>query len=123
MTLAQRFLPKELKSNSFCLCKLKFHFFPPLHRVEYIVGKGKKCNNPGQPEQSSQASKNVLSKIWTNGVQLWEKKKFLVASNFFFSLNVFKSCLMLMSQTEYFWSKGLRQIKTPFIEHREPVIF
>ena len=28
-------------------------------------------------------------------------------SNFSFSLNVFKSCLLLMRQNEYLWSKGL----------------
>ena len=39
---------------------------------------------------------------------LWEKKKLLVKSNFFFSHNVFKSCLLLMLQNEYLWSKGLK---------------
>ena len=39
---------------------------------------------------------------------LWEKEKLLVTSNFFFSHNVFKSCLLLMRQNEYLWSKGLR---------------
>ena len=38
---------------------------------------------------------------------LWEKKKLLIMSNFFFSRNVFKSCLLLMYQNEYLWSKGL----------------
>ena len=38
---------------------------------------------------------------------LCEKKKLLVTSNFFFSHNVFKSCLLLMRQNEYLWSKGL----------------
>ena len=38
---------------------------------------------------------------------LWEKEKLLVTSNFCFSLNVFKSCLLLICQTEYLWSKGL----------------
>ena len=31
----------------------------------------------------------------------------LVKSNFFFSHNVFKSCLLLMRQNQYLWSKGL----------------
>ena len=39
---------------------------------------------------------------------MWEKKKLLVTSNFFFSHNVFKSCLLLMRQNEYLWSKGIR---------------
>ena len=38
---------------------------------------------------------------------LWEKKKLLVTSNFFFSMDVFKSCLLLMRQNKYLWSKGL----------------
>ena len=38
---------------------------------------------------------------------LWEKEKLLVTSNFSFSHNVFKSCLLLMCQNEYLWSKGL----------------
>ena len=32
---------------------------------------------------------------------LWEKEKLLLTSNFSFSLNVFKHCLMLMRQNEY----------------------
>ena len=40
---------------------------------------------------------------------LWEKKKLLVTSNLSFSHNVFKSCLLLMCQNEYLWSKGLKQ--------------
>ena len=39
---------------------------------------------------------------------LWEKEKLLITSNFFFSLDVYKSCLLLMRQNEYLWSKGLR---------------
>ena len=39
---------------------------------------------------------------------MWEKKKLLVTSNFFFFHNVFKSCLLLMRQNEYLWSTGLR---------------
>ena len=33
---------------------------------------------------------------------------FLFMSNFSFSHNVFESCLLLMLQNEYLWSKGLR---------------
>ena len=40
---------------------------------------------------------------------LLEKEKLLVTSNFFFSHNVFKSCLLLMRQNDYLWSKGLRR--------------
>ena len=35
--------------------------------------------------------------------------KLLIMSNFFFSYDVFKRCLMLMHQNEYLWSKGLKQ--------------
>ena len=38
---------------------------------------------------------------------LWEKKKLLITSIFFFFHNVFKSCLLLMRQNEYSWSIGL----------------
>ena len=38
---------------------------------------------------------------------LWEKEKLLIMSNFSFSHNVLKSCLLLMRQNEYLWSKGL----------------
>ena len=31
-------------------------------------------------------------------------------SNFSFSHNVFKSCLLLMRQNEYLWSKGLKKL-------------
>ena len=40
---------------------------------------------------------------------LWEKEKLLVTSNFFFSHNVFKSCLLFIRQNEYLWSKGLKR--------------
>ena len=36
-----------------------------------------------------------------------EKEKLLVTNNFSFSHNVFKSCLLVMHQTEYVWSKGI----------------
>ena len=39
--------------------------------------------------------------------KLWEKKKLLVTSNFFFSHNVFNSWLLLVRQSEYSWSEGL----------------
>ena len=38
---------------------------------------------------------------------LLEKEKLLVTSNFSFSQNVCKSCLVLMNQNEYLWNKGL----------------
>ena len=38
---------------------------------------------------------------------LLEKEKLLIKSNFYFSHNVFKSCLSLMRQSEYLWSKEL----------------
>ena len=49
---------------------------------------------------NSAANTDIMSKIWINGIQLsdwveilWEKEELLVTSNFFFSHNVFKSCL------------------------------
>ena len=39
---------------------------------------------------------------------LFENEKLLLTSNFSFFHNVFKSCLLLMCQNEYLWSKGLR---------------
>ena len=39
-----------------------------------------------------------------------EMEKLLVTSNFSFIHNVFKSCLSLMHQNKYLWSKGLRAI-------------
>ena len=46
---------------------------------------------------------------------LWEKEKLLVTSNFFFSHNVFKSCLYLMRQNEYLWSKELSLVKSKIL--------
>ena len=43
---------------------------------------------------------------------LWEKEKLLVTSNFSFSHNVFKSCLLLMRQNDYLWSKRLKNKAT-----------
>ena len=39
---------------------------------------------------------------------LWEKEKLLIKSNFSFSHNVFKSCLLLLRQNEYLCSKGFK---------------
>ena len=39
---------------------------------------------------------------------LWDEAKLLVTSNFYFSNNVFKGCLM--RQNEYLWSKGLNSL-------------
>ena len=65
------------------------------------------------------ASKDMMSTIWTIGgynyqikyKTLWEKEKSLVSSNFSFFHNAFKSCLMLISQKEYLWRKGLSFVK------------
>ena len=69
-----------------------------------------------------------MSKIWTNGdtiiilskKTLWEKEKMLFTSNFSFAHNVFKSCLMLICQNEYQWSKGLNDDFCP--ERKENII-
>ena len=76
---------------------------------------------------NSTANKGMMSKIRTNGgysylielKTLWEKEKLLVTSNFSFSHNVFKSCLLLMRQNEYQWSKGLTPFSTVFQVYRQ----
>ena len=62
---------------------------------------------------SSAANKSMMSKIWTNGVQLSdcvenivEKGELLVGSNFFYSRNVFKSCLLLMGTMNIYGVKS-----------------
>ena len=54
------------------------------------------------------------SKVWTNAVQLSDqvvnivgKGKIACYKQLLFSHNVFKSCLLLMHQNKYLWSKGL----------------
>ena len=42
---------------------------------------------------------------------MWEKETLVITSNFFFSHNVFKSCLLLIHQNEYSWSEGLMTFK------------
>ena len=75
---------------------------------------------PDMPILSSSSSADdidMTSKTWTNRDSviwfcrktLWEKEKLLVTSNFSFSYNGFKSCLLLMNYNEYLWSKGLKQ--------------
>ena len=66
---------------------------------------------------NSAANKDMSPKYGQMGIQLsdlvetlWEKEKLLVTSNFSFSHNVFKSCLYLMCQNEYLWSKGLKTL-------------
>ena len=39
----------------------------------------------------------------------------VVMSNFSFSHNVFKNCLLLMCQNEYLWSKGLTHFNIYFV--------
>ena len=72
---------------------------------------------PNLGSSNSAANKDMLSKLWTNGVQLsdcgetlWEKEKLLLMSNFHFSHNVFRNSLLLMHQNEYLWSKGLNKL-------------
>ena len=43
---------------------------------------------------------------------LWKKEKLLITSNFFFSHNVFQSCLLLLRRNEYLWSKELTLYQT-----------
>ena len=60
---------------------------------------------------NSAADKDIMDKWGYNYMieqkTLWEKEKLLFASNFSFSHNVFKSCLLLMRKNKYLWSKGL----------------
>ena len=61
----------------------------------------------------------MMSKIWTekgcnyliDNINIVEKEKLLITSNFSFSHNVFKSCLLLIGQNEYIWSKELIQMR------------
>ena len=69
---------------------------------------------------NSAANKDMISTIWTNGdtiiwlsrIHCGKKEILLVMSNFSFSHNVFKSCVLLMCQNEYLWSKGLTLSQT-----------
>ena len=79
---------------------------------------------------NSAASKDMMSKILTNEdtifliewKTLWEKKKLLVMSNFFFSNNDFKSCLLWMRKNENLWSTGLTvYIKIRLHKHTVPI--
>ena len=56
---------------------------------------------------NSAENKNMMSKIWTNGVQLSDSVENIIMSSFFFSHNVFKCCLLMMHQNKYLWSKSL----------------
>ena len=70
---------------------------------------------------NSAANKNMMSKIWANGVQLSHSVENIVGKEeiacyeqfLFFSHNVFKSCLLLMRQNKYLCHKGLRE-NAPF---------
>ena len=83
--------------------KQKNHYFNPLPHMATLGSSNLAVNT------------DMMSKIWTNRdaviliewKTLCEKEKLLVTSNFFFSHNVYKSCLLLMHQNEYLWSKGL----------------
>ena len=62
---------------------------------------------------NSAANKDMMSKIlangdaifWLSGKHCGEKKKLLVASNFFFFHNVFKRCMLLMRKMNIYWVK------------------
>ena len=56
---------------------------------------------------NSTANKDMMSKIWTDGDTVISLSWKLVTSNFSFSHNGFKCCLLLMRQNGYLWSKGL----------------
>ena len=60
-----------------------------------------------------------MSKIWKNGVQLYDciekivgKEEIAHYEQFLLSPQCFQSCLLLMRQNEYLWSKGLRAEST-----------
>ena len=88
-----------------------FTFF---HNIFYAICFLKSFNpSPHMPNvgsSNSAANKGLMSKIWTNGdTIIWLSRKHYkhVTSSFSFSLNAFKSCLLLMLQNEYLWSKRL----------------
>ena len=62
---------------------------------------------PTLGSSNSAANKNIMSKIWTNGVQLSDVVENFVGKREIAHYNVFKSCLLLMHQNEYLRSKGL----------------
>ena len=72
----------------------------------------------------SAANTDIMSETWDKWgynylIQqktMWEKQKLLVTSNFSFSYNVFKSCLLLVHQNDNLWSKGLK-LQTVWLVH------
>ena len=54
-----------------------------------------------------QLSDRIGNIVGRGEIACYEQEKLLVMSNFSFSHNVFKSCLLLMRQNEYLWSTGL----------------
>ena len=64
---------------------------------------------------NSAANEYMMSKIWTNGVQLSDQVENIVGKGevacyeqFLLFHNVFKSCLWFMCLNEYLWSKGFK---------------
>ena len=61
------------------------------------------------PGRDSAANKDMMSKIWTDGdTTIWLSRKHCgKRRNFFFSHNVYRSCLLLIRENEYLWGNGL----------------
>ena len=57
---------------------------------------------------NSAANKNMMSEIWTNGVQLSDGVENIVGKKEIARYNVFKAVL-LMHQNEYLWSKWVKE--------------
>ena len=96
-------------------------------KMRYVSESSENINPlAGMPilgSSNSAANKDMMSKVWKNGFNymieyktLWEKEKLFITSNFFFSDNVFKSCLSLMHQYEYLWSKRLREKRSILVQ-------
>ena len=68
---------------------------------------------------NSAANKDMMSKIWTDGIQLTDQVDNFVGKGeiahyekFHLFPQCFKSCPLLMRQNVYLWSKGLTQTST-----------
>ena len=91
---------KGLKNNK----NLDFAIFNPLHNMPVLGFSQFNSQKRYDVKNMDKWGYSYLLELET----LWEKEKLLITSSFSFSQNVFKSCLFLMHQKEYLWSKGLK---------------
>ena len=81
------------------------YFLEELLIFNHIISASANSFNLDQPKYlllSKELTHYQMTKFWTGS----KSKHLQVTSIFSFSHNVFKSCLVLMSQNEYLWSKG-----------------